>query len=396
MKLIRRDKYMNELYALKGKPDMKIITGVRRSGKSVLLGMFIEELKAIEPEANIARIDYSDLSFEHLKDAAKLHEFALRSHRKGKANYLFIDEVQDCPGFEKAINSLHNKGIFDIYLTGSNAFLLSSDLASLFTGRYIELPVFPFSFAEFCSYFDYEDLQSAFASYLEMGGFAGAYPYEGEQRRSSYVRNVIDAVILKDVVKRYGVANETMLSNIASFLMDNIGNLTNPNSIANYLKSQGQGIDRKTVDSYLDYLCRAFVFYKVNRFDVKGKSLLSTNAKFYLVDNGARVARVGHRNLDFGRVCENAVAIELLRRGYEVYVGKLYESEVDFIAMRGNEKIYIQVSDNIAEEATLERELRPLRRIKDAYPKLLLANTRLPSYDIEGIKVIDLPKWLLG
>lgn len=396
MKLIRRNKYMDDLYSLKNTPDIKIITGVRRCGKSFLMNMFIDELKISEPESNILRINFNDFENNELMDYKKLHAYIMDNYKKDKINYLFIDEVQMCKNFEVTINSIHNKMIYDIYLTGSNAFLLSSDLATLFTGRYMEVEVFPFSFKEFVEYFDFNDNYNAFEKYVEYGGFPGSFIYEDASKKTNYINNVIDVVILKDIIKRNGVSDEAIMNKIVSFLMDNISNLTTSNKIANYLTSQGLKIDHKTVDNYLEYLCRAFVFYKVKRYNIKGQTYLQTNDKYYLVDTSARAARLGHRNLDVGRVYENIVAIELLRRGYELYVGKLYQKEIDFVAIKGNEKIYIQVSDNITAKDTLERELEPLRKIKDAYSKVLIANTRFSNYDIEGIKVLDLTKWLLS
>lgn len=396
MRIIRRDKYMNDLYAVKNSPDIKIITGVRRSGKSFLMKMYIDELERIETNINIVRINFNDLENEYLKDYQLFHDFIMKRYDKTKTNYLFIDEVQMCPNFELAINSIHNKRIYDIYLTGSNAFLMSSDLATLFTGRYIEIEVFPFSLKEFKEYFNENDDYQAFDRYLQYGGFPGSYVYSDEDKRLSYVNNVIDAVILKDIIKRNVVRETSIMNKLVSFLMDNISSLTSPNAISNYLTSKGSKIDHKTIDTYLDYLSRAFVFYKVKRYDIKGKTYLLTNNKYYLVDIAPRIARLGHRNIDSGRLFENLVAIELMRRGYEIYVGKLYQKEVDFVAVKGNEKFYIQVADNISSPDTLERELNPLRQIKDAYPKMVIANTRSLDYDIEGIKILDLAKWLLS
>lgn len=396
MRIIRRDKYMSDLYAVKNSPDIKIITGVRRSGKSFLMKMYIDELERIETNINIVRINFNDLENEYLKDYQLFHDFIMKRYDKTKTNYLFIDEVQMCPNFELAINSIHNKRIYDIYLTGSNAFLMSSDLATLFTGRYIEIEVFPFSLKEFKEYFNENDDYQAFDRYLQYGGFPGSYVYSDEDKRLSYVNNVIDAVILKDIIKRNAVRETSIMNKLVSFLMDNISSLTSPNAISNYLTSKGSKIDHKTIDTYLDYLSRAFVFYKVKRYDIKGKTYLLTNNKYYLVDIAPRIARLGHRNIDSGRLFENLVAIELMRRGYEIYVGKLYQKEVDFVAVKGNEKFYIQVADNISSSDTLERELNPLRQIKDAYPKMVIANTRSLDYDIEGIKILDLAKWLLS
>ena len=396
MRIIRRDKYMSDLYAVKNSPDIKIITGVRRSGKSFLMKMYIDELERIETNINIVRINFNDLENEYLKDYQLFHDFIMKRYDKTKTNYLFIDEVQMCPNFELAINSIHNKRIYDIYLTGSNAFLMSSDLATLFTGRYIEIEVFPFSLKEFKEYFNENDDYQAFDRYLQYGGFPGSYVYSDEDKRLSYVNNVIDAVILKDIIKRNAVRETSIMNKLVSFLMDNISSLTSPNAISNYLTSKGSKIDHKTIDTYLDYLSRAFVFYKVKRYDIKGKTYLLTNNKYYLVDIAPRIARLGHRNIDSGRLFENLVAIELMRRGYEIYVGKLYQKEVDFVAVKGNEKFYIQVADNISSSDTLERELNPLRQIKDAYPKMVIANTRSLDYDIEGIKILDLAKLLLS
>lgn len=396
MRIIRRDKYMNDLYAVKNSPDIKIITGVRRSGKSFLMKMYIDELERIETNINIVRINFNDLENEYLKDYQLFHDFIMKRYDKTKTNYLFIDEVQMCPNFELAINSIHNKRIYDIYLTGSNAFLMSSDLATLFTGRYIEIEVFPFSLKEFKEYFNESDDYQAFDRYLQYGGFPGSYVYSDEDKGLSYVNNVIDAVILKDIIKRNAVRETSIMNKLVSFLMDNISSLTSPNALSNYLTSKGSKIDHKTIDTYLDYLSRAFVFYKVKRYDIKGKTYLLTNNKYYLVDIAPRIARLGHRNIDSGRLFENLVAIELMRRGYEIYVGKLYQKEVDFVAVKGNEKFYIQVADNISSSDTLERELNPLRQIKDAYPKMVIANTRSLDYDIEGIKILDLAKWLLS
>lgn len=396
MRIIRRDKYMNDLYAVKNSPDIKIITGVRRSGKSFLMKMYIDELERIKTNINIVRINFNDLENEYLKDYQLFHDFIMKRYDKTKTNYLFIDEVQMCPNFELAINSIHSKRIYDIYLTGSNAFLMSSDLATLFTGRYIEIEVFPFSLKEFKEYFNENDDYQAFDRYLQYGGFPGSYVYSDEDKRLSYVNNVIDAVILKDIIKRNAVRETSIMNKLVSFLMDNISSLTSPNAISNYLTSKGSKIDHKTIDTYLDYLSRAFVFYKVKRYDIKGKTYLLTNNKYYLVDIAPRIARLGHRNIDSGRLFENLVAIELMRRGYEIYVGKLYQKEVDFVAVKGNEKFYIQVADNILPSDTLERELNPLRQIKDAYPKMVIANTRSLDYDIEGIKILDHAKWLLS
>lgn len=338
MKLIRRNHYMDKLYSLKNTPDIKIITGVKRCGKSCLLNMFIDELRKNEPNSNIIRIDFNDSKYDKLKDGEKLHTYIMDNYKSDVINYLFIYEIQMCNGYEYAINSLHASEQFDIYLTGSNAFLLSSDLATLFTGRYMEINVFPFSLKEFKQYYtDYDDYE-LLDKYLEISGVPGFYIYEQNGQKIAYINNLIDAVILKDLIKRNSVSNEKVMNKLVSYLMDNISNFVTPNKIANYLTSKGFKIDHKTVDNYLEYLSRAFVFYKVKRYDIKRRTYLQTNDKYYLFDPIARIARLGHRNLDLDRVYENIVAIELLRRGYDLYVGKLYQKEVDFIALKCSEK----------------------------------------------------------
>lgn len=395
MKKIIRENYLEQLISLQNTPDIKIITGVRRSGKSMLLEAYIDFIKENDSNANIIYINFHKIEFDEIKDYKKLNAYIKKCFVVDKTNYLFIDEVQLCNQFEIAINDLYESRDYDIYLTGSNAFLLSSDLATLFTGRYIEIKVYPFSFSEYVEYYNLSsNINFAFDKYVIEGGFAGSYLYKLDSQKLSYINNVIDVVILKDIMKKNNVANEQAMQNLNEYLMDNIGNLTSQRNISDVLNRNGISIDHKTVSNYIRYLCQGFIFYKVKRYDIKGKGYLETNEKYYLVDSGARFAKLGKRNLDYGRIYENIVAMELLRRGYDIYVGKLYQKEVDFVAMKGTNKIYIQVSDNISSADTLERELTPLKQIKDSYPKILIANTKHDEYDIEGINVIDIANWL--
>ncbi len=396
MKIIKRTKYLNELISLKNKPDIKIITGVRRSGKSMLLNEYIKYIEEVENDANIIRVDFNRIMFDDIKNYKKLNKYIRDKYVPKVNNYVFIDEVQMCDKFELAVNDLYESKEYDIYITGSNAFLLSSDLATLFTGRYFEVEVFPFSISEYCTSFEKENIHDAFDKYTLEGGFSGSYLYKQSNQKYDYISNVLDVVILKDIMKRNGVSDKIAMENIVSFLLDNISNLTTPTKIANRLNDDGVSITHKTVRNYISYLCDGLVFYKVKRFDIRGNGYLRTNEKYYLVDQGFRFAKLGTRYFDYGRVYENIVALELIRRGYEIYVGKLYQKKVDFVALKGSEKIYIQVSDNITRENTLERELAPLRLIKDSYPKILLANTRHDNYDISGIKIIDIANWLLN
>ncbi len=396
MKIIARKQYLNELLSLKNKPDIKVVTGVRRAGKSMLLNEYIKEIQKIEKDANIIRVDFNRMMFDDIKDYKKLHAYIIERHAPSVNNYVFIDEVQMCNKFELVINDLYESKDFDIYITGSNAFLLSSDLATLFTGRYFEIEVFPFSFSEYCDYYGYQNINDAFDKYTLEGGFAGSYLYESDKQKSDYIANVLDVVVLKDIMKRNGVHDKIAMENIVAFLLDNISNLTTPSKITNKLNDDGISIDHKTVGNYISYLCEGYIFYKIKRFDIRGNGYLKTNEKYYLVDQGFRFAKLGKRYFDYGRLYENIVALELLRRGFDIYVGKLYQKEVDFVAIKGSEKLYIQVADNISREETLERELTPLRQINDSYPKILIANTRHDVYDIGGIKVFDLARWLFN
>ena len=397
MKTIVRKNYLNRIIELKDTPDIKIITGIRRSGKSKLMQSYIEYLKTNHDNINIIFIDFMDLEFEEIKEYHALHSYVEQHYVAGKMNYLFVDEVQMCPKFELAINSLYSKGKYDIYVTGSNAFLLSADLATLFTGRYIEIHVFPFSFQEYCEYYsDVSDKDKLFDEYSFKGGLAGSYLYPNDRDRVTYIKEVYETIVTRDLVQKYALPDTTVLQRLSEFLMDNISNLTSPNKVSQLLTANNVSTSHVTVRKYIKYLCNAFVFYDIKRYDIRGKRYLESSEKFYLCDTGIRYAILGSRNMDYGRVYENMVCIELLRRGYDVYVGKLYQKEIDFVAQRGSEKIYIQVSDNISAQETFEREYSPLLQIRDAYPKMIIARTRHPKYSYEGIMIYDIAEWLLG
>ena len=396
MKTIVRKNYLNRIIELKDTPDIKIITGIRRSGKSKLMQAYIEYLKTNYDNINIIFIDFMDLKFEEIKEYHALHSYVEQHYVAGKMNYLFVDEVQMCPKFELAINSLYSKGKYDIYVTGSNAFLLSADLATLFTGRYIEIHVFPFSFQEYCEYYsDVSDKDKLFDEYSFKGGLAGSYLYPNDRDRVTYIKEVYETIVTRDLVQKYALPDTTVLQRLSEFLMDNISNLTSPNKVSQLLTANNVSTTHVTVRKYIKYLCNAFVFYDIKRYDIRGKRYLESSEKFYLCDTGIRYAILGSRNMDYGRVYENMVCIELLRRGYDVYVGKLYKKEIDFVAQRGSEKIYIQVSDNISAQETFEREYSPLLQIRDAYPKMIIARTRHPKYSYEGIVIYDIAEWLL-
>ena len=394
MKLIERKDYLDKVINVMGTPDIKVITGVRRCGKSKLLEAFRAYVSANIPNANVIHINFNLPEFEKLNEYRALYDNINSRYKEGVENFVLIDEIQMCDNFEKAINGLHASEKFDIYITGSNAFLLSSDLATLFTGRTFEIKVYPFSFAEYVKYYGYTDIYTAFDSYVTEGGMAGSYVYKDQQAKYDYIQEVFNSLIVRDIRTKYKIRNTALMDRLVDFLMDNISNLTSPRKISDTFNSFKDKTNHNTVGAYMQYLCNAFAFYKVRRYDIKGKKYLSTTEKYYLCDHSFRYAKLGTKNMDYGRVLENIVAIELLRRGYEVYAGVLYKKEVDFVAIKRDEKIYIQVSDNITDEKTFQREVSPLLSISDAYPKMVIARTRHDDYQYEGVKVVDIANWL--
>ncbi len=395
MKLIERDGYLRKLIDVMGTPDIKVITGVRRSGKSKLMERFKAYILEQNGNANIIHINFNLTQYEALQEYHALHDYIEEQYDSAKDNFVLIDEIQMCSQFELAVNSLHASERYDIYITGSNAFLLSSDLATLFTGRTFEIKVYPFSFQEFVTYHGLDDPYTALERYMREGGMAGSYLYKNQEDKYTYIGEVFDTLILRDIRQKYNIRNQTLMDSVVDFLMDNIANLTSARNITEVLHKNKDTINHKTVGKYLEYLCNAFAFYKIRRYDIRGKKYLATNHKYYLSDHAFRYAKLGTKNLDHGRLLENIVAMELLRRGYEVYVGVLYKKEIDFVAIKRNEKLYIQVSDNISDGDTFAREVAPLLQIKDAYPKMVLARTRYEEYQYEGIRVIDIADWLL-
>lgn len=396
-----RNIYLNKIRPFLGKPVIKVITGMRRVGKSCLLRQVIDLLQedGISPE-RILRIDKESLDFEHIKTYDDLNRTALAAFSGKEAPcYLVVDEVQEIEEWERAIISLAARGDIDILISGSNAHLLSSELATLISGRYIEIPVYSLGFAEHLQFSEqnHTHRQEEFSNFLRMGGMPATYHFErDEELIHQYIGSVYNTILLKDIVKRHAIRNVSLLENIARYLFDNIGNTMSAKRIADYLKAQRLRVGVDTVQNYLGYFTEALLAHKALRYDMKGKRHLELHEKYYLNDIGIRHALLGYREADIGGILENIVFLELKRRGYSVSVGKLGDREVDFIATRQNEKIYIQVAYLLASPETIEREFGVLKSIPDNYPKYVLSLDTLFGENFDGIQRINLIDFLLS
>ena len=395
--MIKREQYINKLINLKDKKLIKVITGIRRCGKSTLLEQFQEYLlnNGVEEEQIIA-INFEDPDYKNLKNSGNLYEYIKNKLIKGKKNYIFLDEIQNVENFEIAVDGLYIKKNVDIYITGSNAYLLSSELATLLTGRYIEIKMYPLSFKEYISYYEKEADEKLYLNYINRSSFPYALKLDGESEIDDYLDALYNTIILKDVAQRRKIADTSMLRTVAKFMFDNIGNCLSIKKISDTLTSDGRPISVHTVESYLDALVECYVFNKVSRFDVKGKQYLQSGEKYYATDVTMRYALLGRRNIDIGHILENVVYLELIRRGYKVYIGKTGEKEIDFVAENKDGFTYFQVAYTTREKTTLERELIPLQEINDHYPKYILTMDIDPITDYNGIKKINVLDWLLG
>ena len=394
MKLIERTQYLDVMLAVLDVPDIKVITGIRRCGKSSLLLQFIGRLQSENQDVHVIHLNLNQKEAEPYLEYHRLYEYIDAQYLDGKNNIVCIDEVQMCAGFEKAVSWLYESGKYSLYITGSNAFLSASDLATLFTGRTFEIPVYPFSFAEYCAYHAESDVQKAFSAYLHDGGMAGSYLLPTPELRSRYLASIFTTLIVRDIQTKYHIQNETLLHRITDFLLDNIGNQTSLTSLAKQISTKTKTETHQTIGKYVLYLERSFLFYKIVRYDIAGKKYLASQEKYYICDHAFRYAIHGQKNLDYGRVMENIVALELRRRGYEVYVGVLRSAEINFIALRQHEKIYIQVCTDISHPETFRREITPLLQIKDNYPKYILTRTGTEPCDHKGILIYDIADWL--
>ncbi|MDR0445815.1 MAG: ATP-binding protein [Oscillospiraceae bacterium] len=397
-----RQSYLNTLLEFLDKEVIKVIVGVRRCGKSTLLQLFAAELKKRGiPDENILHINFESMKYRDISDYNLFYDY-VTNHRpeSGKA-YLLIDEPQNVPGWEKAVNSFKVDFDCDIYITGSNARLLSSELSTLIAGRYVEIKLYPLSYKEYLDFHGIEKSDKTFEDYLKFGGFPSIVELGGSvDRVNDVLDGIFNTVIVKDVIAKNRIKDEELLQKIILFLADNVGNPTSSNSVANSLVSEGRMENSKrapaasTVESYIGALEKAYVFYEARRYDVKGKNLLKTLGKYFIVDIGLRNMLLGYRDVDRGHILENVVFLELKRRGYNVFVGKVDEKEVDFIAEKASHRMYIQVCETLGDAKTLERELAPLLAIQNNHEKFIITNdkTFVESYD--GIRVKNTADWL--
>lgn len=404
--MVERIEYLEQLWAWKDEQTIKVVTGIRRCGKSTLLKQYQEKLMAdgVLPE-QIISVNFEDLDNEYLQDYRELHSYLKEHLCEGKMTYIFLDEIQKVESFEKVVDSIYVRENTDIYITGSNAYMLSSDLATLLSGRYVEISMLPLSFREFMTVSGLQK-EAAFAEYVKTGGI----PYVAvmnrtEEKVDQYIEGIYNTVIIKDVEERQArketengkrkITDITLLKTIARYLSSVVGSVVSVKSITDYLTSSGRKVSPNTVNDYVDALCESFIFYPVERFDIVGKQLLKINKKLYIVDLGIRNHILPRKQYDFGFPIENLVFLELFRRGYKVNIGKLGDTEVDFVAQKQGVITYYQVTADMTVRETFEREMRPLREIRDNYEKIVLTLDSFSVGNYEGIKVVNVMEWLL-
>lgn len=393
-----RSLYVNQLVKYIDTPVIKIITGIRRCGKSYLLRLLTNRLleNGVQME-QIIKIDFESLSYEPYRDYKSLYEFVLNSVKnKDKKVYILIDEIQEVKEWEKAIRSFTVDLDCDIYLTGSNAHLLSSELATYLSGRYVELELYPLSFVEYIDFYELDvenshKIEEAFYDFLKYGGFPGLYQMPNDDElKIQYIKGIYNSVVLKDVVQRNGIRDIELLERILVYIMDNIGQVFSAKKIADYIKNQGRKVGVESVYSYIHALENAMILYSAKRYDVKGKKILDRMEKYFLADLGFRYSMLGYRPDDISQLLENVVFLELKRKGYQVYVGKEENREIDFIATKRGEKLYVQVTYLLASEDVIQREYTPLTRINDNYRKIVVSMDRMPQGNKEGIEWLNI------
>lgn len=397
--MIPRNDYLNFLIQSKDKQIIKVISGIRRCGKSTLFEIYKEYLLNNGIKQNqIISINFEDMDYEELQDYHKLYKYIKEKLLPDKMNYIFLDEIQHVQNFEKAVDSLFIKKNVDLYITGSNAYFMSGELATFLSGRYIELRMLPLSFSEYCiGNTDNIPVSEKYKLYIENSSFPYVLNYNSNEKEiHDYLSGIYNTVLLKDIVARYSISDVMMLESVTRFIFDNIGSQLSTTKIAKTMTSAGRKIDPKTVEKYLKALLDSMMIYQAKRYNIKGKQYLKTLEKYYVVDIGLRYMLLGKRSTDVGHILENVVYLELIRRGYDVYVGQSGDAEVDFVAMNSEGIIYFQVSASVRDEKTLERELASLKKINDNYPKYILTLDNDPVADYDGIKRINALDWLLN
>ncbi|MDR1688718.1 MAG: ATP-binding protein [Clostridiales bacterium] len=396
--MIKREEYLQQLISFKDKQLIKVVTGIRRCGKSTLLELFTDEIKKSGvSKQQIISVNFEDADNEHLTDRRILYSYIKERLINDKMNYIILDEIQHVDEWQRTVDSLFIKKNCDVYITGSNAYLLSGELATLLSGRYVEIKMLPLSFSEYISAKgDKTDLQRKYNSYLTNSSFPYTLELNSSKDIRAYLDGIYNSIVLKDVVSRKRISDVSALESVIRFMFDNIGNITNSKNIADTLTYGGRKISTHTVDSYLEALCDSFIFYKAGRFDVKGKQYLKTGEKYYAADIGLRYYLLGSQKSDMGRALENVVYLELLRRGCDVRIGKVGSHEVDFVAANEGGVAYYQAALTVRDESTLARELRPLDSISDHNPKYLLTLDDDPETSHNGIRQINALDWLLS
>lgn len=397
--LIERKEYLDKLIAFRDKQIIKVITGIRRCGKSTLLEMYQGYLlrQGVLPEQIIA-LNFEDFDNAELTDGAKLHSYVKERLVPGKMTYVFLDEIHHIANYPRVVDSLSIKQGVDLYITGSNAYLLSSEIATLISGRYVQIEMLPLSFKEYVASTGNEhDLARKYTSYLENSSFPYTLALAGQPREiRDYLEGLFNTIVVKDITQRKKITDPMMLRSVLRFLFDNIGNPLSSKKIADTMTSNGRKIDVKTVEKYMKALMESYVIYEAKRYNIKGKQYLKTLEKYYVVDIGMRYMLLGSRSTDVGHMLENVIYLELLRRGYEIYVGKVDSLEVDFVVMDEKRTVYYQVAASLRDENTLKRELAPLQKIANHYPKFILTLDEDPEADYEGIRRVNALDWLLG
>ena len=393
--MIERVEYLEKLKKWKDKDVIKVITGIRRSGKSTLFELYIDYLKneGIKDDHIISiNLESPDFEFNNYKE---LYDYINKKIVDKDNYYIFLDEVQNVESFQKAVDGLYIKKNTDVYITGSNAYLLSGELATLLSGRYIEIKMLPLSFKEYSDYLKEEASEKLYLRYINNSSFPYALKLDSESEIDDYIEGIYNTILVKDIVARKKIADAGMLNSITEFLFSSIGSTMSVKKIADTLNSKGRKISVHTVENYLDYLIESYIFNKTSRYDIKGKQYLETGEKYYATDVTMRYVLLGRKNLDAGHILENIVYLELIRRGYKVYIGKIGDNEIDFVCENKEGREYYQVAYTVREKTTLERELIPLKKINDHYPKYILTMDIDPITDYEGIKKINVLDWLL-